>query len=33
LCENDEKDIQTAFDEEFAEIERMRGEAEVATPL
>lgn len=33
LCENDEEDIQTAFDEEFAEIERMRGEAEVATPL
>ena len=33
LCENDQEDLQTAFDEEFADIERMRGEAEVKTPL
>jgi hypothetical protein len=33
LCENDQEDLQTAFDEEFAEIERIRGEAKVETPL
>lgn len=33
LCENDREDVQTAFDEEFADIERMRGEAGVETPL
>jgi uncharacterized membrane protein len=33
LCENDQEELQTAFDEEFAEIERMRGAAAVETPL